>query len=105
METGPAMARNLISMVGTPLSQMRLSASVSNMVTEPSTGQVLGTVANFGLDQIRNAIECASTAQAEYFSGTTAASRGALLRKWHDLVMANLEDRSCSITLSELYAD
>ncbi|SCO91252.1 related to UGA2-succinate semialdehyde dehydrogenase [Fusarium oxysporum] len=46
-------------------------------VFEPSTATVLGRV---------------DTAQTSYFDTTTGASRGALLRKWHNLVIANQED-------------
>lgn len=59
---------------------------------EPSTAQVLGTAANSSMGNMQNAIESAHSAQQEYFASTTAAARGELLQKWHDLVMANTDD-------------
>jgi hypothetical protein len=41
---------------------------------------------------MQRAIESAHTAQAEYFASTTAATRGKMLQKWHDLVMENIND-------------
>jgi hypothetical protein len=38
-------------------------------------------------------INSASTAQKKYYYSTTAAQRGAILRKWFDLVIANKADR------------
>jgi succinate-semialdehyde dehydrogenase/glutarate-semialdehyde dehydrogenase len=61
-------------------------------VFEPSTATVLGQVANCALDDFQTAIKSADVAQTKYFDSTTGASRGALLRKWYDLVLANQED-------------
>ena len=61
-------------------------------VPEPSTAQVLGTAANGSMGDMQNAIQSAHNAQQEYFASTTAAARGALLQKWYELVMANMDD-------------
>ncbi|KAL5362561.1 hypothetical protein BJX96DRAFT_102720 [Aspergillus floccosus] len=66
-------------------------------VYEPSTAQVLGTVADCDVDDIRLAIQSANLAQESYYSSTTAAQRGALLRKWHVLIMENVESRKCML--------
>jgi hypothetical protein len=41
---------------------------------------------------MQRAIESAHVAQSEYFASTTAAARGKILQKWHDLVMENIDD-------------
>ncbi|GIJ86521.1 hypothetical protein Asppvi_005410 [Aspergillus pseudoviridinutans] len=53
--------------------------------------QILGNVADCDVNDVNLAIESANAAQQEYYSSTTAAERGKLLRKWYDLVMANVE--------------
>jgi acyl-CoA reductase-like NAD-dependent aldehyde dehydrogenase len=65
----------------------------SNHFSEPSTAQVLGTVADCDLDDMKSAIESAHEFQKSYFLSTTAPERANLLRRWHDLVMENVEDR------------
>jgi hypothetical protein len=59
---------------------------------EPSTGQVLGAAANSSMKNMQTAIQSAHTAQQGYITSTTAAARGTLLQKWHDLVMANIDN-------------
>ncbi|KAL3492434.1 Aldehyde/histidinol dehydrogenase [Aspergillus germanicus] len=68
-------------------------------VYDPSTAQVLGKTANCTLADMQRAIESAHVAQAEYYSSTTAAARGKILHKWHDLVMENIDDLSTLLTL------
>lgn len=59
---------------------------------EPSTGTVMGQVANCDLQDFQRAIQSAHDVQDTFFSTTTGAARGALLRKWCDLILANKED-------------
>ncbi|KAE8343590.1 hypothetical protein BDV24DRAFT_172612 [Aspergillus arachidicola] len=61
-------------------------------VYDPSTAQVLGSAANCDVRDIQLAIESANVAQKGYYSSTTAAKRGSLLQKWHDLVLEQAED-------------
>ncbi|KAF3387321.1 Succinate-semialdehyde dehydrogenase [NADP] [Penicillium rolfsii] len=68
-------------------------------VYEPSTGAILGTTANCNMAAMQTAIYSAYDAQPKYFSETTAASRGSLLGKWHDMVMANIDDLSIILCL------
>ncbi|CAH0027315.1 unnamed protein product [Clonostachys rhizophaga] len=68
-------------------------------VYEPSTSTVLGRVANCNREDIQKAVESAAKAQPTYFQNTTGKSRGALLRKWHDLIMANAEDIGTILSL------
>jgi acyl-CoA reductase-like NAD-dependent aldehyde dehydrogenase len=62
---------------------------------EPSTGTCLGKVADCGLEDFQHAIESANRAQPSYFASTTAATRGALLRGWYDLIIMHKDDRMC----------
>lgn len=62
---------------------------------DPSTSTVLGKVANCDLADFQRAIDSAYNAQQEYFGATTATTRGSLLRKWFDLIIANTDDREC----------
>ncbi|KAF2436230.1 aldehyde dehydrogenase [Tothia fuscella] len=68
-------------------------------VYEPATATVLGNVTNCDLDDFKKAIESAEKAQVEYFASTTAAQRGALLRKWFDLITANTDDIGTILSL------
>ncbi|KAL2113932.1 hypothetical protein VUR80DRAFT_1785 [Thermomyces stellatus] len=68
-------------------------------VYEPSTGTVMGQVANCTREDFQTAIQSASIAQPEFFESTTGASRGALLRKWNDLILANAEDIAVILSL------
>ena len=72
-------------------------AALSYRFLEPSTAQTLGTVADCDLNDVQSAVESANIAQKSYYSSTTAAQRGSLLRKWHDLVIENVEDRKYSL--------
>ena len=60
-------------------------------VTNPATGQVLGTVPNMGAAETRRAIEAANAAWPAW-RAKTAKERAAILRKWFDLMMANQDD-------------
>ncbi|KAE8142326.1 aldehyde dehydrogenase domain-containing protein [Aspergillus pseudotamarii] len=68
-------------------------------VYEPSTAQVFGSVADCDLSDVQLAIESAYAAQKSYYSSTTAAERGGLLRKWHNLIMENVENLATILCL------
>ncbi|KAJ6007883.1 aldehyde dehydrogenase [Penicillium herquei] len=68
-------------------------------VYEPSTGTILGNVSNCELADFQKAIESAESVQEEYFFSTTGAQRGALLRKWNDLILANQHDIAVILSL------
>lgn len=69
-------------------------------VYEPSSATVLQEIANLGRQDFVDAIESAKTGTAKFYESTTAKERGALLRKWYDLVMANADDCKCFVKLS-----
>ena len=60
-------------------------------VNNPATGEVLGTVPLMGANETRRAIEAARDAFVEW-GHKPAKERSVLLRRWHDLIMANVED-------------
>ncbi|KAK9459575.1 aldehyde dehydrogenase domain-containing protein [Lipomyces oligophaga] len=69
-----------------------VSSSKTFPVYEPSTGQVLGPVADLTRADFVKAIESADKGYRKYSTTTTAHERSALLRKWYDLIIANKED-------------
>ncbi|HET9379053.1 MAG TPA: NADP-dependent succinate-semialdehyde dehydrogenase [Chthoniobacterales bacterium] len=60
-------------------------------VNNPATGEVLGTVPLMGAAETRRAIEAARNAFADW-SRKPAKERSLLLRRWHDLMLANIDD-------------
>jgi len=60
-------------------------------VTNPATGETLATVPKMGAADTRRAIEAAKNAFANW-SRTPAKDRSALLRRWNDLIVENLDD-------------
>ena len=60
-------------------------------VTNPATGEVIGTVPNMGADETRRAIEAAEAAMPAW-RAKTAAERAKLLRNLFNLMMENQED-------------
>lgn len=66
-------------------------------VTNPSTGEVLARVADTGLEDIRRAIDLAEAAQKDW-AAATGKERAAVLRRFFDLVMANIDDLAVILT-------
>jgi succinate-semialdehyde dehydrogenase/glutarate-semialdehyde dehydrogenase len=69
-------------------------------VTNPATGEVLGTVPKLGAAETRRAIEAANRAWPEW-RAKTGKERANILRKWYDLVMANQEDLAILMTMEQ----
>lgn len=61
-------------------------------VYEPATGTVLKECANLGLQDFKDAIDSAEVGTKQFYESTTAKERGSMLRRWFDLVTANVED-------------
>ncbi|WP_439150700.1 aldehyde dehydrogenase family protein, partial [Sulfitobacter sp.] len=66
-------------------------------VRNPSNGEVLAEVADMSLEEIREAITAADVAQ-KLWAEATGKERAEILRRWYDLVMANLEDLAVILT-------
>jgi succinate-semialdehyde dehydrogenase/glutarate-semialdehyde dehydrogenase len=60
-------------------------------VNNPATGEILGTVPLMGTAETRRAIEAAKNAWGDW-RRKPAKDRSALLRKWYELMLANVED-------------
>ncbi|HEX6143676.1 MAG TPA: NAD-dependent succinate-semialdehyde dehydrogenase [Geminicoccaceae bacterium] len=66
-------------------------------VSDPASGEVVGTVPNMGAAETRRAIDAAEVAFRSW-SKTTAKERSKILRKWFDLMMENQEDLAILMT-------
>ncbi len=69
-------------------------------VTNPATGEVLGTVPRMGAEETRQAIEAADRALPAW-RAKTAKERAQILRKWFDLMMANQDDLANLMTAEQ----
>jgi succinate-semialdehyde dehydrogenase / glutarate-semialdehyde dehydrogenase len=69
-------------------------------VNNPATGEVLGTVPMMGANETRRAIEAAKDAFVDW-GRKPAKERSILLRRWHDLIMANVEDLGALMTAEQ----
>ena len=67
-------------------------------VTNPATGETIGTVPKMGAAETRRAIEAADRALPAW-RALTAKERAVKLRKWFELMMANQEDLARLMTL------
>jgi succinate-semialdehyde dehydrogenase/glutarate-semialdehyde dehydrogenase len=69
-------------------------------VTNPATGLAIGTVPRMGAAETKRAIAAANAAWPAW-RARTAKDRAAILRKWHDLMLANLEDLAAIMTAEQ----
>ena len=69
-------------------------------VTNPATGQALGTVPRMGRAETARAIAAADKALPAW-RAKTGKERAAILRKWADLMMANQEDLGLLMTCEQ----
>ncbi|HKE45941.1 MAG TPA: NADP-dependent succinate-semialdehyde dehydrogenase [Steroidobacteraceae bacterium] len=69
-------------------------------VMNPATQQKLGTVPNMGATETRRAIEAAHAAFPAW-AAKTAKERSVILKRWHDLMMANQEDLATLMTAEQ----
>jgi succinate-semialdehyde dehydrogenase/glutarate-semialdehyde dehydrogenase len=69
-------------------------------VDDPATGEVIGTVPKAGRAETRTAIEQANAALPEW-RARTGKERAVILRRWFDLLMANLEDLARLMTIEQ----
>jgi len=69
-------------------------------VTNPATGEVIGTVPKVGAEETRHAIAAAEKALPDW-RARSAKERAQILRKWFDLMMANQEDLAVLMTVEQ----
>jgi succinate-semialdehyde dehydrogenase/glutarate-semialdehyde dehydrogenase len=69
-------------------------------VTNPATGEVIGTVPKLGVAETRRAIEAAAAAFPAW-AAKTAKERSTILRRWNDLMLANADDLAVLMTAEQ----
>jgi succinate-semialdehyde dehydrogenase/glutarate-semialdehyde dehydrogenase len=69
-------------------------------VTNPATGEVLGTAPSMGATETRRAIEAADAALPAW-RDLTASERAQILLRWNDLILANQEDLAQLMTAEQ----
>ncbi len=69
-------------------------------IRNPATGEALGTVPDMGAAETRRAIDAAHAALSGW-SKKTAGERARLMRKWFELMMANVEDLAVIMTAEQ----
>ena len=69
-------------------------------VRNPATGEALGTVPEFGAAETKRVIAAARAAFPAW-AARTAKDRATLLRRWHDLMLANVDDLAMLMTAEQ----
>ncbi|MBU0574770.1 MAG: NADP-dependent succinate-semialdehyde dehydrogenase [Proteobacteria bacterium] len=69
-------------------------------VTNPATGEIIGTVPKLGAAETRAAIKAANIAYPAW-RGRTAAERSAFLRRWFELMLEHQEDLAILMTAEQ----
>ncbi|AIV57862.1 NADP-dependent succinate-semialdehyde dehydrogenase [Burkholderia pseudomallei] len=69
-------------------------------VRNPATGALIGTVPAMGAAETRRAIDAANAAWPAWRK-KTAKERAAILRKWHDLMIAHADDLALILTTEQ----
>jgi succinate-semialdehyde dehydrogenase/glutarate-semialdehyde dehydrogenase len=69
-------------------------------VTNPASGETLGSVPRMGADETRRAIEAADRALPAW-RAKTAKERAVILRNWFNLMMANQDDLAALMTAEQ----
>jgi succinate-semialdehyde dehydrogenase / glutarate-semialdehyde dehydrogenase len=69
-------------------------------VTNPATGELLGTIPKMGAAETARAIAAASAAFPAW-RAKTCKERSAVLRKWNDLMLANADDLALIMTAEQ----
>jgi succinate-semialdehyde dehydrogenase/glutarate-semialdehyde dehydrogenase len=69
-------------------------------VNNPATGEILGTVPLMAANETRRAIEAAKEAFIDW-RRKPAKERSFLLRRWHDLIMSNVDDLGALMTAEQ----
>jgi succinate-semialdehyde dehydrogenase/glutarate-semialdehyde dehydrogenase len=69
-------------------------------VTNPATGETVGTVPHMGAIETKRAIDAANAAWPAWRK-TTARERSLILRKWNDLMLENADDLALIMTAEQ----
>ncbi|UWP91480.1 NAD-dependent succinate-semialdehyde dehydrogenase [Aliiroseovarius crassostreae] len=66
-------------------------------VFNPANGEKIADVTDLAVEDVTRAIDCAYDAKATW-AARTGKERGAILRKWHDLMLDNIDDLATILT-------
>src|SRR5438045_2944670 len=69
-------------------------------VINPATGRQVGVAPVFGAEETRRAIEAANRAWPAW-RAKTAKERAVILRRWNDLMLANVDDLALILTTEQ----
>ena len=69
-------------------------------VTNPATGEIIGTIPKMGAAETRRAIEAANAAYPAW-RARTAGERSAILRRWFELLLENQDDLAVLMTAEQ----
>jgi succinate-semialdehyde dehydrogenase/glutarate-semialdehyde dehydrogenase len=75
-------------------------SGATHPVTNPATGETIGSVPLMGAAETRRAIAAANEAWRQW-RRKTAKERSIVLRKWNDLMLANLDDLALIMTVEQ----
>ncbi len=75
-------------------------SSTTIAVTNPATGQVIGTIPKMGTNETRRAIDAANAAFPAW-RAMTAKERASVLRRWFELMLAHQEDLAIIMTAEQ----
>lgn len=75
---------------------MPTCSTASPAVTNPARGDVIANVANLTRAETARAIDAAYTAQRDW-ARWTSKERGAVLRRWFDLMVENADDLDAAV--------
>jgi len=75
-------------------------SGATRQVRNPASGAVIGTVPDMGTAETRAAIAAAAAAFPAW-AARTAKDRATLLRRWHDLMLANADDLATLMTAEQ----
>src|SRR5580704_10770911 len=76
------------------------AGGATHKVTNPATGEPIGTVPALGVAETRRAIQAAGDALPAW-AARTAKDRAAILRRWYELLMANQDDLATLMTAEQ----
>lgn len=66
-------------------------------ITNPARGDVIATLPDLGIDEVRRAIDAANASQKSW-AARTGKDRAAILRKWFNLMVENADDLGLILT-------
>ncbi|WP_256078902.1 NADP-dependent succinate-semialdehyde dehydrogenase [Massilia sp. YIM B04103] len=72
----------------------------THAVTNPATGEKIGTIPNMGVAETRRAIEAANAAWPAWRK-KSAKERAVVLRKWYELILENADDLALLMTTEQ----